>query len=130
MPFFVLKAHETQSSYHGKDYRFTRPLFSSKLERPQDHGLYISITDMDNPLQRSYLFLSTVFVLELMEGWGNQRTCIDRIVEFAEQNVEEFKRFVLNVFSDPANNLTKVDPWILGSDEDAIHIYTFAAPKQ
>lgn len=129
MPFFVLKAHAARFNLHGHEYEFGRPLFSTKLPRPQDYGLYISITDVDSPHQESYLFLSTAFVIRLMVGWGNQRECLARIVEFAEQNTETFARLVLNINANPDAHLKDGGaPWIVGSGDDAVHIYTLNVP--
>ena len=90
---FTIKAHTTECTIHGKPYRFELPIFS---EKTPGGGLYISVENYYDRDEEAYLVISNQTMAALMKGWHDYMGEKTDIVDFARQNVTEFRRLVLN----------------------------------
>lgn len=90
---FTIKAHTTESTIHGRPYRFELPIFS---EKTPGGGLYISVENYYDRDEEAYLVVSSHTMAILMRGWLDYMGEKADIVDFARQNVAEFRRLVLN----------------------------------
>jgi hypothetical protein len=90
---FGIKAHTTAMDVHGEPYRFELPIFSETLP-DQRRGLYVSVENYNDRDEKAYIFIDGKTIDLLMKGW---KACIaGGVLDFARQNLQEFKRLVLN----------------------------------
>jgi hypothetical protein len=92
---FNIKAHTTAMKIHGEPYRFELPIFSETLPG-QRRGLYISVENYHDRDEKAYLFIGELTVDLLMKGWKDRMSGEGTVLDFARQNVQEFKRLALN----------------------------------
>lgn len=90
---FTIKAHTTEITIHGRPYRFELPVFS---EKTPGGGLYISVENYYDRDEEAYLVVSSHTMAILMKGWRDYMGEKADIVDFARQNVAEFRHLALN----------------------------------
>lgn len=97
MVTFQIKAHTTATQLHGDPYRFELPVFSETLPGiSEKRGLYVSMTKYGDPDERAFLFIFGRTLELLMTGWPSGESAV---LDFARQNIQEFRRLVLNIRS-------------------------------
>lgn len=122
---FGIKAHTTAMDVHGEPYRFELPIFSETLPG-QRRGLYVSVENYSDRDEKAYIFIDGVTIDLLMKGWKNRATGEGGVLDFARQNLQEFKRLVLNTKTSHLRWDGKAEH--LTFDDETYAIYELAHP--